>query len=215
MIEYRDFTVDELISYIRRGADADAFDTESEADDACAELMRRYAPMINSAVADAMSKISAFSSENQSGAGADEDELRQEAAIKLYRAAMTYNGKSDEVSFGLYAKICVRRRLSSIVSRKCGEEIMLRIDDEDGAAEFARDDDPSAALIEKEREGELDEQIRRAMSPLEYEVYKLCLDGADTEAIEKNLSLSKRSAENALYRMRSKLKGIIGSGRSQ
>ena len=44
--------------------------------------------------------------------GAELEDLRQEAAIALYDAALAFNPERG-VSFGLYAKICIKNRIIS------------------------------------------------------------------------------------------------------
>ena len=51
----------------------------------------------------------------------DIEDLRQYASLALYRAAATYvpgeSGKGKEVSFGLYAKICINNSLISFLRK--------------------------------------------------------------------------------------------------
>lgn len=174
-------------------------DVRSGDDDACAELIRTYSPLISGLVRCTMAKM-------PPSARIDEDELLQEAAIKLYQAALSYEG--GDVSFGLYAKICIKNRMVSLLrSHSGGGEISFdEITDELPDPE---DRDPSHKVLERENEHELDMRIRRVLSPLEYDVFNLYIDGVRTTEIAKALSVSTKTAENAVYRMRSKIQKLL------
>lgn len=171
-------------------------------DDACAELLRMYSPLVAGLVHTTMAKL-------PQSARLDEDELRQEAAIILYRAALTYDA-SDDVSFGLYAKICIQRRMVSLLRRhECDGEVEFPLDELPEETADSIDSDPSRALIEIERERELNELIKNVLSPLEYDVFNLYIDGMRPTEIAGILSISVKTAENAVYRMRMKIKRLL------
>ncbi len=171
-------------------------------DDACAELLRMYSPLVAGLVHMTMAKL-------PQSARLDEDELRQEAAIILYRAALTYDA-SDDVSFGLYAKICIQRRMVSLLRRhECDAEVEFPLDELPEETADNIDSDPSRALIEIERERELNELIKNVLSPLEYDVFNLYIDGMRPTEIAGILSISVKTAENAVYRMRMKIKRLL------
>ncbi len=191
MINYDKFSVDELISAVKSGDD-----------DACAELLRRYAPLIDSSVIGAASLMSDVTR-------TDEEEFRQEAVIKLYQSALRYDPAKEDVSFGLYAKICIKNRMISLIRRHSG--VFTAVDEdafdlEDGVS---LDPDPSEMLLNMESEQELDYKIKAVLSPLEYEVYDLYVDGAKPSTIADTLGVNVKTVENALYRMRGKLQKLI------
>ena len=72
------------------------------------ELLVSYEPMILSEVTKLLLKASDFSDEAE--------ELRQEGRLALYDAAIGYK-ENGEVTFGLYAKICVHNRLVSYLRK--------------------------------------------------------------------------------------------------
>ena len=170
-------------------------------DDACAELLRMYAPLIGSLVRSTMSYL-------PQSAEIDEDELRQEAAIKLYQAAMSYDLDS-EISFGLYAKICMKNRMTSLLRRHRTDEESATVELTEETLFESDEDDPSLSLLRTEHERELDRRIKEVLSPLEYEVFNLYADGARPTEIAHQLGVSVKTAENAIYRMRSKLQKLF------
>lgn len=180
--------ISELIVAVRHGDD-----------DACAELIRIYSPLLNGLVRYTMICLA-------SSVEIDEDELRQEAAIKLYQAALTYD-LDGEISFGLYAKICIRNRMRSLLRRhgvRAEHQTVELTDDlpDDGG-------DPSETVLRAEQDGELDVRIKKILSPLEYDVFNLYIDGVGPTEIAGALSISVKTAENAVYRMKNKIQKIL------
>lgn len=191
MINYDEMQIDDLLKAVRKGDD-----------DACGALLRRYAPLIDSMVYKTMPLIS-------SAKRTDEEELRQEATIKLYQAALAYDSAQSETSFGLYAKICIKNRMISLVRRQVGADVELDTDIVDNISESETFDDPLEVVVDREREFELDLKVKSVLSALEYEVYDLHMDGASIKQISETLHISEKTVENALYRMKIKLQKLF------
>jgi RNA polymerase sigma factor (sigma-70 family) len=170
-----------MIASVRRGDEA-----------AFAALLDRYAPLLQSLV-------SAFES---STVGADE--LMQEARFALYRAAISY--REGGVTFGLYAKICVRNQLVSRLRREQRERPLLSLDR--FGHELASDTAVDALdfLLSDESFRELCEQISRILSPYENRVFGLYASGLSVAEIASELGESGKSVRNALDRCLSKLR---------
>lgn len=170
-------------------------------DDACAELIRLYSPLIGAFVKSTMAHLPPASR-------VDEDELRQEAAIKLYQAALSYD-IDGEISFGLYAKICIKNRMISLLRRHSSDGDIATVELPEDIFDIEGAGDPSEALLQTEREHELDQRIKHVLSPLEYDVFNLYIDGARPTEIAEALSISVKTAENAVYRMRAKIQRLF------
>ena len=87
--------ISELILKVREGSD-----------DAFSELVRRYLPMLE--------RVSG----SFVGAGLGRDEVFCEASVAFYKATMTYDISRTEVTFGLYSRICVYRKLCDLVGKQ-------------------------------------------------------------------------------------------------
>ncbi len=170
-------------------------------DDACAELLRMYSPLTSSLVSSTMSSLPRT-------ADIDEDELRQEAAIKLYQAALSYDLES-EISFGLYAKICVKNRMISLLRRFSLDTEHSTVEMPDEVLFEDDSEDPSETILRIEQEQELDKRIKTVLSPLEYDVFNLYIDGSRPTEIAEMLKISVKTAENAVYRMKTKLQKLF------
>ena len=138
---------------------------------------------------------------------ADSGELSQEARFALYRAACTYKS-SEAVTFGLYARICVRNALISFLRRRalpagvslCSMDALLLPDERD----------PVGALVEAESLSELTEEIKAALSSYEHRVFELLVTGEKTAAIAETLGKSEKSVSNAVFRIQTKLRRALG-----
>lgn len=190
-MNYDEIQINDLVKAVKAGDD-----------DACGALLRRYAPLVDSLVYNTMPFLN-------SASRTDEDELRQEAIIKLYQSALAYDETQSDTSFGLFAKICIKNRMISLVRRQRGDDVIISEDFAESISETEIYNDPSEALLDREREYELDLKIKAKLSPLEYEVYDLHTEGAGIRQIAETLQVSEKTVENALYRMKNKLQKLF------
>lgn len=148
--------------------------------------------------------------------GADRDDLIQEGMIGLFKAVRDY--KSDkEASFYSFAQLCITRQLSSALEASNRKKhmplntyISFSQSDSDGTEfeEILQDDiaSPEQLLIEKEKFKEFKEQLWNKLSNMEKKVLQLYLEGNNYTSIARMLGKSDKSIDNALSRIRQKLK---------
>lgn len=186
--------VDSLIRRIRSGDDG-AFD----------ELAREYAGMTENAV---RQFSPSFDPQNGVGAMYGDDDLRQYAAIALYKAAMSYDkdGDGKNVSFGLYAKICVKNALISAL-RKYKSEV--RRSGKAVGKQTRAAPDPLSSLIRQHDADEMRQKMSESLSAYEREVFELYIAGKSAGEIAERLGRDEKSVSNALFRMKVKIKGLL------
>lgn len=130
------------------------------------------------------------------------EDLMQEATIALYDAVRTFDIDQTKVTFGLYAKICVRNRLISfrrkMQTRKKAEIARAKQTRTTGALERRTFDNEQLAKLYKTYSEEL--------APLEKAVFPLYLQGQSYKDIALRLSIDEKSVGNAIYRMKRKLR---------
>lgn len=137
------------------------------------------------------------------------DDLFQEGFLGLYAAALSY--KTDGgASFKTYASACVHNRMTDAARRHSGaknrvlnESLSLDTDD---SARLARSDSPEELVELRENFREI---LRRAdveLAPLERTALGLYLSGCKREDIEKISGMSLKTFDNAIYRVRRKLR---------
>ena len=168
-------------------------------------LLETYNPMISSLVTEF--------SRSYPAVDVNEDDLRQEAAIALYFAALSYKPEKN-VSFGLYAKICTKNRLTSYVrncvarslSRSISDYIDDCFDNEPAASDAEQ---PLNLLISQENCDALKKCIRHALTDYEYDVFMMYADDISPAEIAERLGKDRKSVYNTLQRVRQKLKKLI------
>ncbi|MBE6656353.1 MAG: sigma-70 family RNA polymerase sigma factor [Ruminococcaceae bacterium] len=137
---------------------------------------------------------------------ADGRELSQEARLALYRAACTYK-PSPDVTFGLYARICVRNALISFLRRRtvpdgisfCNLDGFLLSDERE----------PLGSLLEEEQLSELLARIVTVLSSYEESVFSLLIEGEKNGKIAEILGKSEKSVSNAVFRIQAKLRALL------
>lgn len=180
------------------------------------ELCGKYSSLIDAAV---HRFLPSFRKDGENGEYGEED-LRQYAAVALYRAAMTYKpdeiGKGKSVSFGLYAKICVNNALISVFrkkkSRKRKAGIRVNREDSRGTDQPAGNvsaHDPLEKLISAMDAGELVKKIEVVLSPYEKEIFMCYISGKSVSEIAERMNRDEKSVSNALYRVKVKTKGLL------
>ena len=142
---------------------------------------------------------------------ADAEDLRQVALLALYRAVLSFDLAQDEVKFGLYAKVCIANALVSQlrVINRCRAEVS----DLDRNFGDSGEGDPARRLMEQEALESLLSRIRTLLSPYENKVWALYVAGHSAREIASALGKDPHSVENAVYRIRQKLKKGLGAAR--
>ena len=164
-------------------------------DDAFDELLRRYTPMIRKVV-------SLFDDVPY-----DSDELFAEGCVALHVAAGRYDLDQGEVTFGLYARICVRNRILDMLRRADNANTDPEVDVEQVSDEA---DSPEQAVVDRDLFDRLLVSARCLLSAYEYRVLILHIQGYKTAAIASMLGKSAKSVDNAKARLFRRLRGEIG-----
>ena len=178
---------------------------------AYAVLLERYAPMLRT-------MVGKYATADMGSA--DLEDLRQEANVVFCSAVQTYDTSKEGVEFGLYAKICVGHGLASAmrVFRRQRRLTPLSLEGE-GLIEqnpglLGSEASVSEALIDKERMEALQLTIQRALSSYESRVWWMYVSGASASHIAQVLGKDEKSVSNAIYRIRRKLRQVLGQGQT-
>lgn len=166
-----------------RGHDDEAFD----------ELVRRYTPMMRKVV-------SGFDSQY------DFDELFSEACVALHSAAQRYDVGQSEVTFGLYARICVRNRIVDLLRSADAVQSITDCDIE----QISDDESVESGIVKRETIDNALASAKNLLSDYEYRVLILHIQGYKTAAIAKMLSRSAKSVDNAKSRLFRRLREHLG-----
>lgn len=152
-------------------------------EEAMAQLLRDYRPMLIRAVG--------ASAQGLSDAGYTEEDLMQEAAVAITAAVATYKGDKG-VTFGAYARRCVRNRLISI-ARSALRVRRAAVDIPEKAEESFL---PVTSL----------ERLEAALTDYERDVFCLMCLGYKPAEISERLGRETKSVYNAICRIKAKAK---------
>ncbi len=138
------------------------------------------------------------------------DDLYQEGLIGLMKAVRTYDGKS--AAFSTYASMCIRNSIVSGVRKNATQTAKTVVADffEEEAVPSAEDvilDDVSAGLMYQ--------KVCETLSDYEKTVFEMYLSDISYESIAFVTGKSVKSTTNAIFRIRNKLKQIIGKSDEQ
>lgn len=175
-------SVSELITAAREHDDA-----------AFSELLSRYTPMISKV-------IGGFSD-----SAVRYDEAFSEACVAFHRAVLSYDlSRSSHVTFGLYARICVRRRLCDFFAKSAKEAQIVDVDVE----RIGVGGNVEQRLLGRERMLEYLSKARGVLSEYEYEVFALYVEGYSTDEMSRELGKDAKSVENAKSRIFKRLRRV-------
>ena len=134
----------------------------------------------------------------------DIEEVFSDSCMALFSAVKSYDLTQDDVTFGLYAKICVRNRLYDYISRERSSEIPLS--DIDVIARAGDTVDVGEEVLREEERTAFHESCKCILSDFEYLVLKKWLLLDKTAEIARDLGTSSKSIDNAKARIIKKLR---------
>lgn len=157
--------------------------------------------------------------------GADSDDLIQEGMIGLFKAVRDYDAGRD-ANFYTFADLCISRQMYNAVQASRREKhtplntyISLYASaepegDEKGielvnilASEV--ETDPEKLFIDKENVAHIESIIEKELSGFEKQVLDLYITGMSYSQIAKVLARNEKSTDNALQRLKAKLRRAV------
>ena len=110
-------------------------------------------------------------------------------------------------AFGLFAKICIHNALVSqlrILKKHSEEPMDILPEDSSQAVET-----PADKILQQERIRSIYAIIRKNLSSFEYSVWQMYISGRTSVDIASLMNTDKRSVDNAIYRIRKKLRALL------
>ena len=156
-------------------------------------LLERYEALLRA-------RVSAFG-----GPLAEAEDAYQEACLALHRAALHYYPQND-VTFGLYAKICIDNALKTKY-KKDGRRAPDFVPFEE-CRFLTRFSD---RMVEEENLEELLSLIHSELSPYERRVFELYMNDISCAEIAMRLGKGEKSVRNAISRLLGKLRKKLGN----
>ena len=157
--------------------------------------------------------------------GAEEQDLIQEGMIGLFNAIKDYDSGRD-ASFFTFADLCISRRMYNAIKASQREKhiplnnyVSLYGDNDDKNSEgksgviellsAGEISNPENLLIDQENVKQIQEIVDKELSAFEKQVFDLYITGMKYVQIAKVLGRDEKSTDNALQRIKSKLKKAI------
>lgn len=158
--------------------------------------------------------------------GADNDDLIQEGMIGLFKAVRDYDPGRD-ASFYTFADLCISRQMYNAVQASRREKhtplntyISLYADmaetENDGSSTelvnviaSAVETNPEQLMIDKENVADIEAIIEKELSSFEKQVLDLYITGMSYSQIARVLSRDVKSTDNALQRLKTKLRKAV------
>ena len=157
--------------------------------------------------------------------GGENDDLIQEGMIGLFKAVRDFD-INQETSFYSFAELCISRQMYTAIKLSQRQKHMplntyvslydvTKSDFGDKQStlieqlEIESNSNPEELFLDKERMQMLVEQLNERLSDMERRVLHLHLQGEDYRSIAELLDKSPKSIDNALQRIRQKMRTIL------
>ena len=150
--------------------------------------------------------------------GGENDDLIQEGMIGLFKAVRDYQPDRD-AAFQTFASICVDRQIYNAIqssNRQKHQPLNTYISLSDREMEenlrdsCTEHDNPEAILIDRENVTALKKEMKKSLSSLENQVFQLYIAGNGYVEIAEILGKTPKAVDNALRRIRKKMKRCFG-----
>ena len=160
--------------------------------------------------------------------GADTEDLIQEGMIGLFKAVRDYDCGRD-ASFYTFADLCIARQMYTAIQASGRKKHMplnsyisiygsvVQEDAKEDGAEVVlvnvlpagEESNPEELIIDRENVEQLEQNIQKELSPFEKQVLDLYITGMNYVEIAKVLGKDEKSTDNALQRIRTKMKKLL------
>ncbi len=142
-------------------------------------------------------------------------DLSQEGLVGLIKAVQTFD-KSKGIKFSTYANTCITNRMLSSISKMNKISFNEALSDDleaisESASETNSFENPESIILEQEKYKEIIKRISCSLTDLEWNVFNLYLEEKSYRQIANELSLSEKAVDNAMQRVRKKLKSVINN----
>ena len=146
------------------------------------------------------------------GSGLEEEDLAQEGMIGLIEATRRYDSLK-QVPFEAYARKCITSKILSALAALSAQKRKanlgsLPLDEQENVLKL-HIPPPDELFIESEENRRRSEHILSLLSPSESDTLRLYLRGCSYAQIAAKLGLPQKSVDNALQRVRRKLRSAL------
>lgn len=133
------------------------------------------------------------------------DDFIQESEVAFYNAIMRYDAEGQKIKFGAFAKICIRNKLISYV-RKLNSKKRCKGESDVWATQG---ESMQETVVRRELGEKLLSVVEGSLSKYEKRILSLYREGRSAKEISSIVCKSEKSVNNAIYRIRLKLKKTV------
>lgn len=151
--------------------------------------------------------------------GGDTDDLIQEGMIGLFKAVRDFQ-PGREATFATFARMCIDRQIYSAIQNSNRQKhlplnsyVSLNQEDESSPIWELSVENPEEIIIDQETTRDLQQKISDYLSPMENKVLDRYLKGEGYVEIGRIRGKSPKSIDNALQRIRAKIREVISQNR--
>lgn len=151
--------------------------------------------------------------------GGEQDDLIQEGMIGLFKAVRDYHAGKD-ASFHTFAQLCVDRQMYHAIQSSNRQKhqplnsyVSMSSEEWENEVRTMLQQSPENIVIAQENAAHLKSKIRNQLSKFENQVLDMYLDGDNYLTIADKMGKTPKSIDNALQRIRMKVKECVGMKR--
>ena len=149
----------------------------------------------------------------------EQDDLIQEGMIGLFKAVRDYHAEKD-ASFRTFAQLCVDRQMYHAIQSSNRQKhqplnsyVSMSSEEWENEVRTMLQQSPENIVIAQENAAHLESKIRNQLSKFENQVLDMYLDGDNYLTIADKMGKTPKSIDNALQRIRMKVKERVGMKR--
>lgn len=151
--------------------------------------------------------------------GGEQDDLIQEGMIGLFKAVRDYHAGKG-ASFHTFAQLCVDRQMYHAIQSSNRQKhqplnsyVSMSSEEWENEVRTMLQQSPENIVIAQENAAHLESKIRNQLSKFENQVLDMYLDGDNYLTIADKMGKTPKSIDNALQRIRMKVKECVGMKR--
>lgn len=182
-----------------------AFDTnrlDGKTDEELVQMVS-YDEIATTALITRYAKLIWVKANKMANSPADAEDLAQEGLLGLLNAISKFDS-SKNVRFVTFAEVCINNKMKTAFVKNNKSDLPL--EDISEAQDVVINDNPESILLQKERLEEIYNSIISLLSEQEWEILKLFLKDSSYREIAQQLAIPQKSVDNAMQRVRRKLK---------
>ena len=147
-------------------------------------------------------------------AGGDPDDTIQEGMIGLFQAVRDYD-ENKGASFNTFAQLCIDRQIMTAIKKAESKKntplntsVPMPDDEERGGGEHA--ESPETIIVDRENAERMKTRVKDGLSSFENRVFDMLLNDRNYVEIAEILGVEKKSVDNAIQRIKRKMKKLQG-----